>query len=233
MQPLKLHFSPEFESKTIGSPKQQLIFTPRRRGRSGADFFGRGLDIALAILFSLMLLPLLLIAALFVKLENPRASVFFRQVRFGYHGQPFTIIKLRTMVPDAEELKSKLMALSLDKGPGFKIVDDPRVTRVGYWLRRYYIDEIPQFLSVLKGDMSIVGPRANSYNPSTYEPWQRIRLIVKPGLTGSWQVAQNKPVNFDDRCRMDLDYVTRKSLYLDFAIIFNTIVMLMTRVTGH
>ena len=231
MQPIKLQFAPEFDD--IVSPGKQSLFVPRRRVMSGADFFGRALDILLAILFSLLSLPVLLIAALVVKLENPRASVFFRQVRFGYYGQPFTIIKLRTMVPEAEQLKSKLIALSPDKGPGFKIVDDPRITPVGYWLRRFYVDEIPQFVSVLKGDMSIVGPRANSYNPESYEPWQRIRLIVKPGLTGSWQVAENKPVSFDDRCRMDMDYVTRKSVFLDFAIIFNTIVMLLTRVTGH
>jgi len=176
----------------------------------------------------LISLPVLAIAALAIKLENPRAGVLFRQARFGYRGQKFMILKLRTMVPDAELRKSELISLSVDKGPGFKIVDDPRITPVGRFLRRTHIDEIPQFINVLRGDMSIVGPRPNSYDPEVYEPWQKIRLIVKPGLTGPWQIARVKPLNFEDRCVMDFRYIESKSFGLDVGIVLLTIWRLLT-----
>jgi lipopolysaccharide/colanic/teichoic acid biosynthesis glycosyltransferase len=176
--------------------------------------------------------PILFLAILAIKIENPHAPVFFRQTRYGYMGRPFTMYKLRTMVPEAEKLKSDFIALSEDKGPGFKLEHDPRVTNIGRAFRKFYIDEIPQFLNVVRGDMSLVGPRANSYSPESYEPWQRIRLAVKPGLTGSWQVARNKPTRFDDRCRMDIDYLNRKSLFVDTILMVRTGVMIMTGATG-
>ena len=230
MYAFKLFFASGLQ---VSAPSNlRSLITSRRDVISSADVLGRLVDIMLGVLFFFLTLPILAIAAIAVKLENPATGVFFRQTRFGYHGRPFTILKLRTMIPEAEKLKSELIALSPDKGPGFKIPDDPRVTPIGRLLRRFYVDEIPQILIVLKGDMSIVGPRANSYRPETYEPWQRIRLIVKPGLTGTWQIARNKPVSFEDRCRMDLDYVTRKSVYLDISIVMNTVVMMLTRANG-
>jgi lipopolysaccharide/colanic/teichoic acid biosynthesis glycosyltransferase len=192
----------------------------------------RVIDILLALVFLVACLPVLFIAMLVVKLENPRANIFFRQTRYGYRGQPFTIIKLRTMEPTAEMRKAELISLSLDKGPGFKVANDPRITRAGHWLRRCHIDEIPQFLNVLNGDMSLVGPRPNSYSPDVYEPWQKIRLLVKPGLTGSWQIARIKPHSFEDRCLMDLRYIEKKCLSLDLSIILLTIWSVLTRPSG-
>ena len=172
-------------------------------------------------------------AIIAVFLENPKGRIFFVQQRYGHLGQSFRMIKLRTMVPDAEALKASLLDKSTDKGPGFKVDNDPRITAVGRILRKLYIDEIPQCINVLNGEMAMVGPRANSYNPTCYQPWQRIRLAVKPGITGLWQVAEVRPESFSERCELDLNYITQKSIYLDLSIMAATAVMLLTRMSGR
>ncbi|MEY8144796.1 sugar transferase, partial [Falsihalocynthiibacter sp. CO-5D18] len=113
------------------------------------------------------------------------------------------------------------------------VAQDPRITKTGRILRGLYIDEIPQFINVILGQMSIVGPRANSYSPESYEPWQKIRLQVNPGITGTWQISRNKPYGFDERCRMDLDYISSKSLLTDIVILFQTVRMLLTSFSGE
>lgn len=193
----------------------------------------RGFDLALAILFMPIFVPFMLLAVIAIKIEAPRSPVFFSQIRYGFEGRPFKIYKLRTMVPEAEALKTTLVDLSVDKDPGFKIVGDPRITKVGRWLRKAYIDEMPQLMNVLRGEMAIVGPRANSYSPDKYEPWQRIRLQVKPGITGSWQIAPNKPYDFDARCRMDAEYVSNKSLGTDIRIVLKTVTMCLSSFSGE
>ncbi|WP_149866357.1 sugar transferase [Tropicimonas marinistellae] len=190
------------------------------------------IDIVLACLALLVYAPLIVILALMIKLEAPKQPILYTQTRYGRNGRPFSILKFRTMFPGADALKQGLLEHSEDKGPGFKLENDPRVTPVGRVLRRYYFDEIPQFWNVLKGDMSVVGPRANSAPPSSYKPWQRVRLSVKPGMTGTWQIARNKPVDFEKRCLMDLDYVRNKSIPGDLKIILGTVQMLMTRANG-
>lgn len=193
----------------------------------------RPLEILIAASILAATLPILLMAMAAIKIENPRAPVIFRQTRHGYKGTPFTIYKLRTMIPNAEAVKASLVEQSVDKGPGFKIDKDPRITSVGRVLRRLYVDEIPQLLNVLGGSMALVGPRPNSYAPSVYKPWQRIRLAVKPGLTGPWQVAKDKPLDFDDRCRMDIAYLNHKSGYTDLKLIMQTAAMLLLRPMGQ
>lgn len=192
----------------------------------------RTLDIVLACLALLVYLPVIVVFALLIKLEAPSQPILYAQTRYGRNGRPFRILKFRTMVPDADALKLGLLELSEDKGAGFKLDNDPRVTRIGRLLRRYYFDEIPQFWNVLKGDMSVVGPRANSAPPASYKPWQRVRLCVKPGMTGTWQIARNKPVDFEKRCLMDLEYVRNKSIAGDLKIILGTLQMLVTRANG-
>jgi lipopolysaccharide/colanic/teichoic acid biosynthesis glycosyltransferase len=222
-------------SVKLASNHRLLRSVPRdsnRRPAFGDRVSQRYFDIVVSVLLLIAASPLLLMAILAIKLENPRASAFFRQTRYGYRGVPFSMMKLRTMVPNAEQLKAKYAALSEDQGPGFKIDNDPRITRVGRVLRKLYIDELPQLVNVLQGDMSIVGPRANSFNPSTYKPWQRIRLAVKPGITGPWQIARVKPKSFDDRCRMDMEYLATKSLRNDVRTIIATVIMLLTRPSG-
>ncbi|MCG7391578.1 sugar transferase [Microvirga sp. ACRRW] len=196
-------------------------------------YLRRAFDVCLALLMLVSAAPILIAAIAAIKLNDRRSSVFFKQTRYGLNGKPFTIVKLRTMVPNAEQMKSALAELSEDKGPGFKIQKDPRITPVGSVLRKYYIDELPQLYNVLRGEMALVGPRANSYNPSTYAPWQRQRLLAKPGITGTWQIARNKPQNFDQRCQMDIEYVRQQSLLKDLTILVLTVVMLVTRPSGY
>lgn len=153
--------------------------------------------------------------------------MFFLQTRYGRGGRPFKMIKLRTMVKDAESRKMELVHLSEDKGPGFKIKNDPRITKIGRLLRKTHLDELPQFFNVIRGEMSIVGPRANSYHPDHYEPWQLRRLSVKPGITGSWQIAKEKSQDFSERCRMDIEYLEQRSFLVDMQIILATAVAVL------
>jgi lipopolysaccharide/colanic/teichoic acid biosynthesis glycosyltransferase len=191
------------------------------------------IDLCLALIMLIAVAPILIAAIMAIKLNDRRSPVLFRQTRYGLNGQPFTILKLRTMVPSAEEMKSSLAELSEDKGPGFKIQHDPRITPVGAVLRKYYVDEIPQLYNVIRGEMALVGPRANSYDPATYASWQRRRLLVKPGITGTWQIAREKPTDFDQRCQMDIEYIQQQSLLKDLSILVSTAVMVVTRASGY
>ena len=196
------------------------------------DWRFRAFDIVMVILALPIALPILMILALCVKLDDPSAPVLFTQIRYGRGGHPFRLFKIRTMVPDAEKLKADLVGLSSDKGAGFKIENDPRITAPGRWIRKLYLDELPQLFNVLRGDMALVGPRANSYSPDTYEPWQRQRLSVRPGLTGSWQVMLDKPQDFAERSRIDIEYIRTKTFGGDLAILLRTAVVCLYRHTG-
>ncbi len=189
-------------------------------------------DLVMVLLALPIVLPGMLALMLAVKIDDPKAPVFFRQTRYGRNGKPFLLLKIRTMVPGAERMKADILVLSPDKGAGFKVANDPRVTRPGRWIRKLYLDELPQLINVLKGDMALVGPRANSYAPDTYEHWQHQRLAVRPGVTGSWQVMLDKPQDFAERCRIDIDYIRDKSLTGDMAILFQTIAVCFLRQTG-
>lgn len=198
-------------------------------------FFGqryRAFDLMLGILALPVLLPVMLLVALFIKFDDPSAPVLFVQRRYGLNGKPFNIIKFRTMVPNAEALKATLLAQSTDRGAGFKLQDDPRITRPGQFLRKTYLDELPQLWNVLMGDMAFVGPRANSFPPERLEPWQRRRLSVVPGITGSWQVMTEKPTEFVTRCLIDIEYIAVKSLRGDCAILLRTLQVALLRKTG-
>jgi lipopolysaccharide/colanic/teichoic acid biosynthesis glycosyltransferase len=167
--------------------------------------------------------PLLLVLMAMVKYGDPSAPVLFVQSRTGRRGRSFGMLKLRTMVPNAEQLKEELRHLSVRAWPDFKIVDDPRITPIGRILRRTSLDELPQLINVLKGDMSLVGPRPTSFSPATYEPWQTARLSVRPGVTGLWQVEGRGRVDFDDRLRLDLTYIERRGFFYDLWILLRTI----------
>jgi lipopolysaccharide/colanic/teichoic acid biosynthesis glycosyltransferase len=143
-------------------------------------------------------------------------------MRTGRYGLRFRLYKFRTMVPDAEERKSDLMHLNELQWPDFKIAEDPRVTRVGRLLRKSSLDELPQLLNILKGEMSFVGPRPTSFHPDTYKLWHTERLEVVPGLTGLWQVSGRSNLEFDDRVRLDIAYIRRRSLTLDLLILIRT-----------
>ena len=188
--------------------------------KQGIDFIG-----ALLMLLILTVIPVLPLIALLVKLTSP-GPVFFRQSRSGLNGSPFTIYKFRTMVTNAEQVKHELEAMNEMRGPVFKVTKDPRITPIGKWLRRFSVDELPQLLNVLRGQMSLVGPR-----PLPVDEIRRIsdlahrrRLSVKPGLTCLWQVSgRNQILDFKDWVRLDLEYIDNWSLWLDFKILLRTI----------
>jgi len=183
----------------------------------------RMLDIVIAGLLLILLLPLFCVLAVAVKLTS-RGPVFYRWRVVGKGGRRFTGFKFRSMYSNADQLKNRLESLNEMSGPVFKLTNDPRMTRVGGFLRRYSLDELPQLYSVLKGDMSLVGPRPPLVSEYLkFTEYQKQKLAVKPGITCLWQVnGRNNVRDFDDWVRLDLDYIRRWSLKLDFWILMKT-----------
>ena len=199
-----------------------LLIMPMPRWKRLCDIIG-----ATALL--IVTAPLLLVVAVLVKL-NSRGSVIFTQRRAGLGGKPFTIYKFRTMVADAESQQQKLRSKNEQDGPAFKLTNDPRVTTFGRWLRKSSIDELPQLWNVIKGDMSLVGPRPLPMDESdACEPWQRRRLHVTPGLTCIWQVEGRSRVTFAEWVRMDVRYIRRRTLFHDFVILVRTVPAVLFR----
>ncbi len=189
----------------------------------------RLLDLALTLLALPLWLPLMGLIALLIKLQDPEGEVIFVQERTGKGGRRFGMLKFRTMVVNAEELKAELVHLNELQWPDFKIADDPRVTRVGKFLRRTSLDELPQFINVLRGEMSLVGPRPTSFSAETYSLWQTERLDVVPGITGLWQLLGRGETEFDERLRMDIAYIERRSLLFDLEILARTVISVLQR----
>lgn len=183
----------------------------------------RIVDVVGATVALILLSPLLFGVATFMRVREGGA-VLFRQTRVGVHGRPFTIYKFRTMVSDAEARYQDVVALSDTQGAAFKMKDDPRITPTGRFLRKTSIDELPQLLNVLKGEMSLVGPRpAPPREVAGYDLWHRRRLSMKPGMTGLWQISSRIDEDFDERAKLDLDYIDRWSLWLDLKIVVRTV----------
>lgn len=188
----------------------------RRGGKRLLDIVGASAGLLLAS-------PVLLAAAVAIRLDSP-GPVFHRAVRVGRGGRKFRFLKLRSMRVGAEELRGLLLHLNQAHGPAFKLHDDPRVTRVGRILRKTSLDELPQLWHVLRGDMSLVGPRPPfPEEVERYEPWMLRRLSVRPGLTCLWQVSGRSDLPFDEWMRLDLQYVERCSFLLDLSILLRTI----------
>ena len=185
--------------------------------------FKRALDIGVSALLLLLLLPFFLILAVAVKVSSP-GPVFYRWRVVGRGGYPFTGYKFRSMCANADDLKERLAALNEMRGPVFKATNDPRITRLGFWMRRYSIDELPQLYSVLKGDMSLVGPRPPLITEYVqFSEYQKLKTMVKPGITCLWQVSgRNNVRDFDEWVRLDLEYIRRWSPKLDFWILIKT-----------
>lgn len=189
----------------------------------------RFLDVVLAITGLVLLLPLLPAIVALIMLDSP-GPVLFRQTRVGLWGRYFTCFKFRSMVANAEALKTELSALNEATGPAFKIRQDPRITAIGAFLRRSSLDEVPQLFNVLRGQMSIVGPRPQiPTEVELYEPWHRRRLEVKPGITCLWQISGRSTIGFDEWMRLDLEYIRRRSLKLDLWILVQTLPAVIAR----
>lgn len=183
----------------------------------------RALDVAISVVALTLLSPLLALIAVAIKLDSP-GPVLFRQTRIGRNGVPFTLYKYRSMRKGAEEQLRQLLHMNEVAGPIFKIRDDPRMTRVGKILRRTSLDELPQLINVLKGEMSLVGPRPPlPHEVERYEDWHRRRLEVSPGMTGLWQVSGRSEIPFDEMVMLDIYYIENWSLGLDLSILLRTI----------
>lgn len=193
-------------------------------------FSKRAFDIAFSLLVLVCFCWLFLLVAIAVKADDPEGPVFFKQKRVTQDGREFVMYKFRSMCADAEERLDDLMALNEKTGPVFKMRDDPRVTRVGYVLRRISLDELPQFVNVLKGDLSVVGPRpALPSEVATYTPLQRQRLLVKSGITCYWQTRRDRDsITFDEWVDLDLLYIKKCSAWADFKLIVQTVGCVLT-----
>lgn len=183
----------------------------------------RGLDLVGSLVGLVVLAPFMALIALLIKLDSP-GPIFFVQERAGQYGKPFRMYKFRTMVQNAEELLEQLIDLEKLEQPAFKLKDDPRVTRVGLWLRRTSLDELPQLFNVLKGEMSLVGPRPEEVRMvQQYNSWQSQRLLVKPGMTGSMQVSGRADLSLEERVKLELTYIENYSILEDIKILAKTL----------
>jgi len=202
-------------------------FNPKKRILVGSAYHvvKRAMDLALVIVTMPAWLPLACLIAIAIKVFSPGGDVLFVQQRTGKGGRRFRMYKFRTMVPDAEELKSSLAEVNANgelTGP-LKLANDPRITPMGRILRKTSLDEIPQLINVLRGEMSLVGPRPTSWSPEAYKLWHTERLDVLPGITGLWQVFGRGEEDFDEWLRWDIRYLERRSIWLDIVIIFKTL----------
>jgi lipopolysaccharide/colanic/teichoic acid biosynthesis glycosyltransferase len=188
----------------------------------------RAFDLAAVLLSAPITVPLVALCAAAVAVDSP-GPVVFAQERTGQDGRPFRMFKFRTMVRDAERMKGALQHLNILEPPDFKIPNDPRITRVGRVLRATSLDELPQLWNVLRGDMSLVGPRPTSFSPTTYRLWHTRRLVAKPGLTGPWQISGRHLVGFDERLRLDDWYIRNATVRLDLSILARTVPALLHR----
>jgi exopolysaccharide biosynthesis polyprenyl glycosylphosphotransferase len=223
----KTHISQTTIDDFYGRPVLVFRSTPEA---SWQGVFKQALDLAVAfVLLVLLFVPLLCVAAA-IRITSP-GPILFRQKRCGLNGRPFTMLKFRSMVSNAEQRKHELAALNEMGGPVFKVTNDPRVTPVGRWLRKYSIDELPQLMNVLRGEMSLVGPRPLPVDEVSRfdDPAHRRRLSVRPGLTCLWQVSgRNKVRDFKDWVRLDLEYIDNWSFWLDLKILWRTIPVVLT-----
>jgi exopolysaccharide biosynthesis polyprenyl glycosylphosphotransferase len=203
-----------------GTPVFSLVSGP---DRALALAVKRLVDLSAAAVIAILLSPLIVTIALAVARDDG-GPVLFRQRRVGLHGRSFDMIKFRSMSPDAEARLQELASRNEVQGRAFKITDDPRITRIGWFLRRTSLDELPQLWNVIRGEMSLVGPRPPlPAEVSGYDLWHRRRLSMKPGITGLWQVRDRRQADFDRWVTMDLEYIDRWSLWLDFKILLRTI----------
>lgn len=199
----------------------------RQHRRYGYRFIKRVFDFVASLLGLIILSPLFLIIAIAIKVEDPKGAVFYSQTRLGRGEVPFKMYKFRSMVSNSDELLEKLLKDNEIDGAMFKMQDDPRVTKIGRFIRKYSIDELPQLLNVLQGSMSLVGPRPPlPREVEEYSDYDKQRLAVKPGCTGLWQATVRNSVGFDEMVKLDLTYISKRSVAFDVYILFKTVVIM-------
>lgn len=187
-------------------------------------FFKRFFDELLSIIAIILLIPVFVVTAILIKIEDPHGPIFYSQIRIGKDGHPFKMYKFRSMVINADRKLKVLLDRNDVDGAMFKMKSDPRVTRVGRVIRKYSIDELPQLINVIKGDMSLVGPRPPlRWEVKKYTEYDKQRLLVIPGCTGLWQVGERNNVGFHEMVKLDIKYINNASLGLDTCILVKTI----------
>ncbi|MDA2512997.1 sugar transferase [Bacillus paranthracis] len=210
------------------SKEQELLGTIEVNENRLYLFMKRLMDIFGAICGLIFLSPIFIIVAIIIKLEDKKGSVFFKQIRVGKDGKEFGMYKFRSMVTDAEERLTDLLQHNEVSGAMFKMKDDPRITKIGRFIRKTSIDELPQLLNVLKGEMSLVGPRPPlPREVKEYTAYDKQRLLVTPGCTGLWQVSGRSSINFDGMVELDLIYIRKRSILFDMKIICKTVLLLL------
>lgn len=222
----------EEEAESELAPDPEVYEAARRidEERWFYRFVKRAFDIVFSLAVLILFCWLFAIIAIAIKIDDPKGPVIFKQERVGKNGTRFMMWKFRSMYSDAESRLDELMQLNEKTGPVFKIALDPRITRVGKWLRKLSLDELPQFINVLRSDMSVVGPRpALPTEVAAYNDYQRQRLLVKPGMTCYWQTRRNRDsITFDEWVDLDLLYIKKRSVWSDFKLIIQTVGVVLT-----
>ena len=213
---------------TVGPLKQitknSKIDIQEIEGRRSFFFLKRMVDISASAIGITILIPFLIILAIMMKIEDPRGPIFFSQIRVGQNGKQFKMYKIRSMVTNAEELLEDLLDENEVEGAMFKMKEDPRVTKIGKTIRKFSIDELPQLWNVIKGDMSLIGPRPPlEREVAEYTPYDKQRLLIKPGCTGLWQVSGRNDLGFDEMVELDMKYIKNLSLRTDLFILVKTV----------
>ena len=205
---------------------ENRIAINKKENKTVYNFIKRTIDVLGSLCGLILLSPLLLVIGILIRSDS-KGPIIFAQKRVGLKGKEFKMYKFRSMVVNAEELKDKLKENNEMSGPMFKMKDDPRITKIGKFIRKTSIDELPQLINVLKGDMSLVGPRPSlPKEVKEFEPWMLERLEVKPGLTCYWQVMGRNSIDFEDWMKLDIRYVNERSLGVDIKLIFKTFLVL-------
>lgn len=187
-------------------------------------FFKKSFDELLSVVAIILLIPVFIITAILIKLDDPMGPIFYSQIRIGRNGHPFKMYKFRSMVINADKRLEPLLKHNEVEGAMFKMKSDPRVTRIGKVIRKYSINELPQLLNVIKGDMDLVGPRPPLRREvRNYTKYDKQRLLVIPGCTGLWQVSERNNVGFHEMVKLDIKYIINASLWLDVCILFKTV----------
>jgi len=215
---------------------EQLVYLDYDEVNSNKTYLylKRAMDIVGSLCGVILLSPIFLIVDIAIKIEDPKGPIFFKQTRVGKNEKVFRMYKFRSMVTDAEERLAELLHKNEVSGAMFKMKDDPRVTKIGKFIRKTSIDELPQLINVLKGEMSLVGPRPPLVNEvKIYTNYQKQRLYVTPGCTGLWQATVRNSVGFEEMVELDIEYIKNRSLYYDIKIIFMTIGVLFGSDNAH
>ena len=208
------------------SNTQKSIDISNKENKLVYNFLKRTIDIIGSLCGLILLSPLLVVVGMLIKFDS-KGPIIFAQKRVGLKGKEFKMYKFRSMVVNAEELKDKLKEKNEMSGPMFKMKDDPRITKIGKFIRKTSIDELPQLFNVLKGDMSLVGPRPSlPEEVKEFEPWMLKRLEVRPGLTCFWQVMGRNSIDFEDWMKLDIKYINERNFLLDIKLILKTFVLL-------